>query len=244
MSGSQSKPGDWQKHISKKHNVPYWFNVATNETTWTKPSCLLEATAAANIGVAGCEQGAIDDEPAAKRSRTIVSDNVATITGPKVAIIVPFRDIHVEQKRSEHLSRFVPEMSRFLAGHNFVIYIIEQSDDKKEFNRGKLLNVGYKIATSEGCEILVFHDVDLVPSEDLLPYYTTIPARNCPVHIARLWSRYNKNEKYFGGIVAFSKQQYESLNGYPNNFWGWGGEDDELMKRVQKVRLQKVHAFE
>jgi hypothetical protein len=32
--------------------------------------------------------------------------------GPKVGIIVPFRDLHVEQKRSEHLRTFVPAMTR------------------------------------------------------------------------------------------------------------------------------------
>ena len=33
-------------------------------------------------------------------------------TLPKVAIIVPFRDLHHEQKRAEHLARFIPEMAR------------------------------------------------------------------------------------------------------------------------------------
>jgi hypothetical protein len=37
----------------------------------------------------------------------------ATLAGPKVAIIVPFRDLHVEQKRSEHLRAFVPAMTRY-----------------------------------------------------------------------------------------------------------------------------------
>lgn len=155
--------------------------------------------------------------------------------GPKVAIIVPFRDLHTAQKRSEHLKRFVPEMSQFLSTRNFVIYIIEQSDDKKEFNRGALLNTGFKIAAAEDADIFIFHDVDLMPSAELLSFYTTIPTGKSPVHIARVWNRYNGNDKYFGGIVAFSKTQYEDMNGYPNNFWGWGGEDDELMKRAQEV---------
>jgi len=49
-----------------------------------------------------------------------------------------------------------------------------------------------------------------------------------------VWNRYNNNPKYFGGIVAFNMEDFEQLNGFPNNFWGWGGEDDELMKRVQQ----------
>ena len=125
----------------------------------------------------------------------------------------------------------------FLDGYEFVIYIIEQSDDKKQFNRGKLLNAGFKIACAEGCNVFIFHDVDLMPSAELRLYYTTVPTGKSPVHIARVWDRYNSNDKYFGGIVAFSKEQFEEINGYPNNFWGWGGEDDELMKRAQEVYI-------
>jgi N-terminal domain of galactosyltransferase len=35
-------------------------------------------------------------------------------------------------------------------------------------------------------------------------------------------------------------QDYELVNGYPNNFWGWGGEDDELMKRIEDTKLQLI----
>jgi predicted glycosyltransferase involved in capsule biosynthesis len=116
-----------------------------------------------------------------------------------------------------------------------VIYIIEQSADGREFNRGKLLNIGFKLACSDNCNIFIFHDVDLMPSAELHRYYTTIPTDKKPVHIARRWNRYSNNPSYFGGIVAFSKQQFSDINGYPNNFWGWGGEDDELKKRADEV---------
>ena len=80
---------------------------------------------------------------------------------------------------------------------------------------------------------MIFHDVDLIPSNDLLSYYTTTPSQ--PVHIARVWSRYNDNPEYFGGVVAFTTEQFRLINGFPNNFWGWGGEDDEMMKRIHTV---------
>ena len=35
----------------------------------------------------------------------------------------------------------------------------------------------------------------------------------------------------FGGAGAFLKKDFENINGFSNEFWGWGGEDDDLYKR-------------
>eukprot|EP00428_Durinskia_dybowskii_P060938 CAMPEP_0170373746 /NCGR_PEP_ID=MMETSP0117_2-20130122/10232_1 /TAXON_ID=400756 /ORGANISM="Durinskia baltica, Strain CSIRO CS-38" /LENGTH=224 /DNA_ID=CAMNT_0010628655 /DNA_START=361 /DNA_END=1031 /DNA_ORIENTATION=- len=125
------------------------------------------------------------------------------------------------------------------SGVSFHVYIVEQSEDNRKFNRGKLLNIGFAIAVREGCNVFIFHDVDLLPSEELKPYYTQLPTVN-PIHIARVWDRYNSNPNYFGGVVSFSKEMFERINGFPNNFWGWGGEDDEMYKRVVKVGLKSI----
>ena len=29
----------------------------------------------------------------------------------------------------------------------------------------------------------------------------------------------------------------EQLNGFPNNFWGWGGEDDDMSNRLRQKKL-------
>ena len=115
--------------------------------------------------------------------------------------------------------------------------IIEQSNDDRKFNRGKLLNIGFDLSKKEIPQpnVFIFHDVDLIPSMDLLNDYFTIPSVN-PIHIARVWNRYNNNPRYFGGIVSFSQEMFEAINGFPNNFWGWGGEDDEMYKRIKQVK--------
>jgi hypothetical protein len=33
---------------------------------------------------------------------------------------------------------------------------------------------------------------------------------------------------YFGGVSALSPLHYLKMNGFPNNYWGWGGEDDDI----------------
>lgn len=156
-----------------------------------------------------------------------------------VAIIVPFRDLHIEQKRMEHLHQFVPHMIKFLGDNagieKYHIYIIEQSDDGRKFNRGKLLNIGYVIARDEGYSSFVFHDVDLLPQPVLKDWYAKYPER--PIHIAKCWDRYNGNDDYLGGIVSFNRNDFERVDGFPNIYWGWGGEDDELRARLKHTHI-------
>ncbi len=197
----------WTKVYSKKHNKWFWLNEKTGQKTWYDP---------------------MESNPH--------TENV--YQKPFIAVIVPFRDLHAAQERKKHLDRFIPEISNFLSKSNkpFRVYIIEQSSDDRKFNRGKLLNIGFKMAKKDGAQIFIFHDVDLIPSANLLPYYTQIPRNPC--HIARVWNRYSGNKAYFGGVVAFSAKQFETINGFPNNFWGWGGEDDELYLRVKETNMR------
>ena len=159
----------------------------------------------------------------------------------KIAIIIPFRDLEPSKTRTKELNKLTEYMASYLAGQTYKIFVVEQSQDGLKFNRGQLLNIGFEIASKEGYNNFVFHDVDLLPSPELKKYYTTIPIDE-PVHIAATWGRYGKNPDYFGGIVTFNKDMFNKINGYPNNFWGWGGEDDELYKRTKKFfDIKKVH---
>lgn len=37
--------------------------------------------------------------------------------------------------------------------------------------------------------------------------------------------------QYFGGVSAVTPEQYMRMNGFPNHYWGWGGEDDDIAAR-------------
>lgn len=37
--------------------------------------------------------------------------------------------------------------------------------------------------------------------------------------------------QYFGGVSAVTPDQYMKMNGFPNHYWGWGGEDDDIAAR-------------
>lgn len=165
--------------------------------------------------------------------KPVESVNLESKKKPRIAIIVPFRDLEKDKPRTKQLNTFVNHMKTYLAGEDYKIFVIEQEDDGLKFNRGQLLNIGFQFADDEGYDIFIFHDVDLLPSPELKEYYINKP-KDKPVHIASVWNRYGSNPSYFGGIVAFDRKMFKKINGFPNNFWGWGGEDDELLKRTKK----------
>ncbi len=139
----------------------------------------------------------------------------------KIAIIIPYRN------REKHLEEF----TKYFQKENFDVYVIEQMDDQK-FNRGLLLNAGFHIASQKkNYDYYIFHDVDSLPDETLLKnyYYNG----NKIIHYASPYLGYKYNfGDFFGGIVGMDKETFIKINGYPNNFYGWGGEDDALYNHV------------
>jgi hypothetical protein len=218
-------PEDWTQHQSKRYNRPFWVNRKTGEKSWYKPY--------------NCNwfehYSKTRKQPYWIHNKTGYSSWTAP-SKTNTAIIIPFRD-DVEKLRSKQLEQFISYMTEFLKDKGcYHIFVIEQSNDERKFNRGKLLNIGFKIAIeSQQFTHFIFHDVDLLPSKELLSYY--VEPRENIVHMAKVWKRYDSNH-YFGGVVSFPRKEYEKINGFPNNFWGWGGEDDELYKRVKQENLK------
>jgi hypothetical protein len=198
--------------------------------------------------------------------------------GASLCVIVPYRE-QKEQNRGLQLTRFLAELpailERVAAGgrlRRWHILIVEQATDGFKFNRGKLLNVGIRLARSDnlgpgGTQLgraaapaaaaappppaasasasaassgtwpafnaYCLHDVDLLPRAwDVTRLYAVVPG--VPVHPGYAWSKYGY-ERYCGGIVTLGDVQIDRSGAFPNDFWGWGGEDDVLSLRMQKV---------
>ena len=148
-------------------------------------------------------------------------------------ILVPFRE-QIEQKRGDQLKRFVSHIHRYHP--DWVVLVIEQSDDGKKFNRGALLNIGAKIAEQNKLTYVIFHDVDLLPLMKIVPYYTAFPEK--PIHIAKVWTSKYDSPNFLGGVVSMSIDDIKKTNGFPNKFWGWGGEDDALRYRLKVKNIE------
>jgi hypothetical protein len=147
------------------------------------------------------------------------------------AILVPYRD-NPAKERSPQLKAFVDHFSKS-PWNKFPVYVMEQSEDNRAFNRGALLNVGARLAKKHSH--LILHDVDLLPDTSMVSYYTMIPTH--PVHIGTVWRTKYTSERFLGGILSLRWKEFETVNGYPNQFWGWGGEDDVLRNRFIKSKI-------
>ncbi|CAH2292909.1 beta-1,4-galactosyltransferase 1-like [Pelobates cultripes] len=165
----------------------------------------------------------------------------------KLAIIIPFRN------REPHLKIWLYYMHPFLQRQQavYAVYVIEQTESGEkpkiffQFISGpgrrlqaKLINVGFTEAAKDyDYDCFIFSDVDIIPM-DLRHLYRC--SKN-PRHLANAVDKFNFTllyETLFGGIVAFTKEQFLKINGFSNTFWGWGGEDDELYNRVMAAGMQ------
>ncbi len=150
----------------------------------------------------------------------------------KLGIIVPYRD------RFDHLENFKNQIKNYLDDRNinYELIIIEQ-DNAKLFNRGMLLNIGFKYAKKLKCDYVVFHDVDMIPLSVNYNY------SHIPLHLATDFY-YSEGEKerqifdsYFGGVTLFPVEIFEEIDGYSNKYWGWGYEDDDLLLRCERHQI-------
>lgn len=145
----------------------------------------------------------------------------------RLSVVVPYRN------REEHLQKFLPHMREYLTESRipFHIYVVHQAD-QKPFNRAKLLNIGFK--ESDSFDYHVFHDIDMLPLDSDYGFVTE------PTHLATEVEQFGWKlpyEEFFGGVCVFDRDSFVKINGFSNEYWGWGGEDDDLLKRCSIAGL-------
>uniref|UniRef100_A0A3Q2YD71 Beta-1,4-galactosyltransferase n=1 Tax=Hippocampus comes TaxID=109280 RepID=A0A3Q2YD71_HIPCM len=149
------------------------------------------------------------------------------------AIVVPYR------KRPTHLRALLDHLHPLLQRQqiHYRIYVVEQSGSGT-FNKGKLLNAGVReVVRDEDWSCLIIHDVDLLAENDLNTY--ACDACN-PRHLAVAIDKFEYRlpyPQYFGGVVAVTPDQYRKMNGFSNQYWGWGREDDDFRVALSGMKV-------
>jgi hypothetical protein len=153
----------------------------------------------------------------------------------RLSIVVPYRS------REAHLQHFVPHLRAYFSRDKvdreipYRVLVIEQ-EHGIPFNRGALKNIGFVLGRDES-DYTAFHDVDYLPiwadytSVDSLTPIVWFGAEVRPLVPGRREGVINDMNQFFGGVVLVPNSGFEQVNGFANQYWGWGYEDVDLAKR-------------
>ena len=145
-----------------------------------------------------------------------------------IIFVVPYRCVD-QPERKHQLQLFLHTIRGFLP--KCYIFVMEQYD-RGPFNRGALLNVSVEASGASMDHIFCFHDLKYLPTVESIQEYV----RELPVNTVRHVRP--KEAQQFGGVILMRCGDFKRINGFPNDFWGCGGENDELHKRILRAGLR------
>jgi hypothetical protein len=143
--------------------------------------------------------------------------------------LVAYRARGNQQFRREQLSSLIENIESYFDNHNieYKIIICEQNDDER-FNRGKLLNVAFL----ESEKLFNFPKKYFHMNTDYLIDLT----RSFPSEILNLKNGvidlHKPNYDVLGAACVFDPESYNTINGFPNDLLGWGGDDWAIYNRL------------
>jgi hypothetical protein len=161
--------------------------------------------------------------------RKLPTDNDNTINPCSIAIIIP------HQNNIEYLKKFLSyiqkkSMIEIQKNNRMDIYVIDQNNADK-FNRGLLLNIGYLIAMKHfSYDRYIFHNINYYPDEQMFEQYFKFINYN--IHFVS-----NTQDNFIGGVFAIKKEDFDKINGFPNNFFGQNTENEAFYNRCAKYNL-------
>jgi len=153
----------------------------------------------------------------------------------RLAVILPYNEQHIENF-TEHFRATVQEGEDLY----YKLCFIKQKSNRP-LNKGKLFNIGYMLH-KDSFDYFCFHDSDLIPISDECDYsYEEKPISLVGMRNPILFGDQEKvqnfddytlpYDEYFGGSTLFSKEHFQEVNGYSNEYWGVGYEDYDLLLR-------------
>jgi len=152
---------------------------------------------------------------------------------PVYYFLVPYRN------RPDCLKEFLVEFPKYLLTQDYIehfkVLIVEQ-DERRPFNLGYLMNVGFSILKKSRPvnlhDIIYYHPVDTIPLN--INYEFSPIARSCWIHDSTSpWQCINK-------IIGINVQALVQVNGWNNGYWGYGHEDLEFRDRLELVGQHRI----
>ena len=158
-------------------------------------------------------------------------------------IVLPFKDDLPARRFKSCLDQFLPIFQSYLDSNigkerYELIIVQEHTPETTTFNLGRTINIGFDLVkdSMEDPDIFMFHPIDILPIDT--NYSVQNNTKFCMLgykpfifHIFR--SQKFLDDHYYYKAICMTKSDYQKVNGFTNDFVGWGGEDDEFFLRLE-----------
>ena len=144
-------------------------------------------------------------------------------------IVIPYRDRQLQLIR--YLEHILPLLRSCIS--DFRIVFIEQGNSKP-FNKGLLLNAAIKCLKLGDEDEIIFHDIEILPEHDIVLecYKPKIKAN----YVLGIYT----DKDSMDGVFKINKADFDKINGFPTNYWGWGFEGDTIRERLNMANTTIV----
>lgn len=163
------------------------------------------------------------------------SIRAAEVRDLRVLLVVPYAALTPESPRPAQLQRFLAHMRP-------KDYIIAEQVGGAVFNKGLTYNaaIHHYLAHNDAPDYLLLHDVDILPGEKMMEKYWDISLT--PIQLVPIGGKYPEGIPVGGGVTLIQLADFLQCNGFPNNFWGWGGEDNAFKTRLKTQNIPRYYA--
>jgi len=154
--------------------------------------------------------------------------------------LMAYRARHPQEFRREEMRNMIANWKEYFRIHDkdLQIMIVEQDNDKP-FNKGLLWNAAFleaeKYFDGVSPKYYMHNNSDNLinmgepfPPDVASPDVGFTDIRRVP-HLDEYIGG-----NMLGGCCLFDGPSYRETNGFPNNIWGWGGDDWALMRRIRE----------
>ena len=163
----------------------------------------------------------------------------------RLAVLIVYRGIGNAQSFGPLCARLPAHLEE--QGTDFHLLAINQVD-LHPFNRAALANVAFTVLTTGGrpaglrasdrrpFDCLAIHDVDRFPVA-AASNHSCAPLTASYYSCAQAAPQVLHPSSYTGGVLLLRPSLLRAVNGFSNQFWGWGHEDNELYLRLRRCGL-------